>query len=1092
MLQSSRVKTGDRPHLESLLKLLFPRAGGFNSNEKFWNGFYRLGSSSTADATAPATPTTAATTMAKLVRIYRYIASDTKEDDAKIKNFYDGSRKSAYQTPNLGQAGASGTTSYISASGLSSMLSAATFQEIKGKIDSDLMFCLVDSPAIDFKLRNADKVEIFTNYTPAVSISQAVPYLDVKFLSRRNITNVVGQSNIKSRNVGFMSQLHFLMGSEEISDKEKPSANALIYDASNYTLKTSQVEGRTSQDVAIAAQRGNDEKAEAASKRFTKPAASKSAEKAKKNEQNKDEKTPGIIDVKKDEGTFVTGMEMFTSPQTLINLDYNQETNPRYNAIINPTVPFATIVGLTITMVPSYDVFCFKTATMVLKVFDRSRMVEIADFLNPQLYSSATVLLTYGWRAPQQPVSNDANENPYHTFINNNMLMSESYGIQNSSISIDNSGVVTVTLQLTTKGGAELNDVTPTGASLVFKKEQNLLTQKLESLKKAAEQLKIPDLSKSAKDVRGSVVLSAALSATFPELESQALAQEINALTTALTTAAGKDPKSTSGGSQAQQKIDNFRQLVNQVYATPTANKGQQRPQGKYALLSDLEIAAKKVTSSRFDGLQDGTDLFSYKSGNRVGEEQKRIVTDEIYKKFPKGDTATNGYSFGKVFFKYFSTACTGLNDNDQPLIDEYQVFFYNLNENAGPVAGLNIAEFPIEINSLENAYTKRITEKKGENMTLMNFLEIIRESQFSSVRHPAFGFSDLYEIKDGKEFELKKGQDPEFLNRTLRANPGTGEAFAQPTLDFYVESGFSGGDNNGDLLSSFEYTSEIRTTNGQRKRSGLKSIVRIHIFDRAATPHTEATRILNASNGVYVKQIGKFKTTTQPAPPKNENEKKVQAAALAAREGQLVAVREQRNADVAASLKNITDTKALNKLTENTGVRFEFVKLTDENGKPSFQLVKRAISELVPTIIVGAEGSMITNVSYSSNMDSALTTMMIMSNGENSGDPSQVNGAGLGSLPLRVIPGQLTMSMMGCPLLEYMQQFFVDLGTGTTLDNLYNVIGITHKFDPGKFSTEVKFGFSDAYGKFEGSQAIVNEADAIVSAIEAALPPSN
>jgi hypothetical protein len=72
------------------------------------------------------------------------------------------------------------------------------------------------------------------------------------------------------------------------------------------------------------------------------------------------------------------------------------------------------------------------------------------------------------------------------------------------------------------------------------------------------------------------------------------------------------------------------------------------------------------------------------------------------------------------------------------------------------------------------------------------------------------------------------------------------------------------------------------------------------------------------------------------------------------------------------------------------------------------------------------------------------------------------------------------------------MQQFFVDLGTGTTLDNLYNVIGITHKFDPGKFSTEVKFGFSDAYGKFEGSQAIVNEADAIVSAIEAALPPSN
>jgi hypothetical protein len=58
-------------------------------------------------------------------------------------------------------------------------------------------------------------------------------------------------------------------------------------------------------------------------------------------------------------------------------------------------------------------------------------------------------------------------------------------------------------------------------------------------------------------------------------------------------------------------------------------------------------------------------------------------------------------------------------------------------------------------------------------------------------------------------------------------------------------------------------------------------------------------------------------------------------------------------------------------------------------------------------------------------------------------------------------------------------------------LDNLYNVIGITHKFDPGRFSTEVKFGFYDAYGKFEGSAAITQEAEAIVSAIEAATPPA-
>jgi hypothetical protein len=52
------------------------------------------------------------------------------------------------------------------------------------------------------------------------------------------------------------------------------------------------------------------------------------------------------------------------------------------------------------------------------------------------------------------------------------------------------------------------------------------------------------------------------------------------------------------------------------------------------------------------------------------------------------------------------------------------------------------------------------------------------------------------------------------------------------------------------------------------------------------------------------------------------------------------------------------------------------------------------------------------------------------------------------------------------------MQQFFVDLGTGTTIDNLYNVVGLTHTIAPGNFTTEIKFGFYDSYGKYEGASS--------------------
>ena len=100
---------------------------------------------------------------------------------------------------------------------------------------------------------------------------------------------------------------------------------------------------------------------------------------------------------------------------------------------------------------------------------------------------------------------------------------------------------------------------------------------------------------------------------------------------------------------------------------------------------------------------------------------------------------------------------------------------------------------------------------------------------------------------------------------------------------------------------------------------------------------------------------------------------------------------------------------------------------------------------------------------------------LMMLRNTNSSANPSKPNGSSDGTLPLRVVPGQLTLSTMGCPLVEYMQQFFVDLGTGTTVDNLYNITGLTHNLSPGKFTTEMKFTFADAYGQYEGPQTLVD-----------------
>ena len=48
------------------------------------------------------------------------------------------------------------------------------------------------------------------------------------------------------------------------------------------------------------------------------------------------------------------------------------------------------------------------------------------------------------------------------------------------------------------------------------------------------------------------------------------------------------------------------------------------------------------------------------------------------------------------------------------------------------------------------------------------------------------------------------------------------------------------------------------------------------------------------------------------------------------------------------------------------------------------------------------------------------------------------------------------------------MQKYFVDMGTNTTVDNYYHVVGVSHSFEGGNFQTQVNLKPYDAYGTFE------------------------
>jgi hypothetical protein len=1079
-----------------LINTLFPLAGGaFVSAGELWKKLQNL-------AVVPATATpdqvkAAALAVANCMRVYYYNGNPDQKDDQlenRIRDFYKDVRPSAYSIPELeDQVETTGKpadkkTDRAHKFGL---LRDCVGTDPTPSPTSKLMMILIDTPVIDMKLRGAEKVDAFMNYSPSILMSQCVPYLSAQFiLNRKNIPNEQKKQSIS------MGQLKFLMGAEEIKDK---SITSLMYDssilrqiASAPAQPTRDQEAKVAKDVEAKSQ-----KAEGANDTFF-----KGAHLTEDQQRALDRIAAGGVKPtdpparrSTDATNFVAGMELFTMPQTLINMDYDGSTTKKFQPTLNPTLPFGVITNLSVNVAGSVGVISFKSAKLTLRIFDRSRMVEIADFMNPKLYQSATIWLTYGWRAPQQ-VPNEV-ENPYLKFINENMMTREAYGIKGTSMTIDDTGTVTIVLDLFTKGTSELINIKSSGK---FEAEQEKIENSMAELRDILQRLGIKSYNIGGSDVRGSILINAANNGTFPDVDYNTFIKELEALSNALASV------STTDATRAKA-------LLAELFTRPSRDNSQTKAQ------LDLQTAAKGIATTRFSSLDSskGKDPFAFFEGKFANDnhplyKEKHPLSGIIEGAKKKGnkpgsvDPATvaefnefGNISFGKLFINYFLQAAA----NASSVIDEYQVIFYSLNSRAGRAASLNIAEFPIDMILLRKAYAKRVEEQKGENMSILNFLEIVRASQFEDVRHRAFGFFDLFTYEKGALI-VDKQQADTFQKRMIE-NFGKGGSFTQPTLDFFVETGYMKRGENSlvqskdlDLLRQFEKLS-VETSSRVTDRSTTR-IMRIHVYDRAATPHHTTSTIMSQADGKFVSiDTTAFKSQV-------ENAQKVHAEKLKkAREALEAAKRKKNNDDeIKAAQNNVNNVEAesltqqltvaktpddVRKSLETDGsggskTKFE---VFDFGNPPSFAAVKKKISEFTPTILIGSNGTAVKNVSYNTGQDALLSTVMLLRNNTNATSVTNPGGSSGAGLPLRVIPGQLSLTTLGCPLVDYMQQYFVDLGTGTTVDNLYNITGLTHNISPGNYQTEIKLTFYDAYGQYESPKDFVDQAKVMTAQVNAA-----
>lgn len=821
-----------------------------------------------------------------------------------------------------------------------------------------------NSTFITPSVRKAGISETFLNFIPSIVLSRCVPYLSAEFVFDRPVN-----ANNKLAAPGL---LRFLLGSQDTAgDTAKGfaegSANALMINGNRII----------------------------------------------NNSQTTVEKTEHII----------AGMEMFTSPQTLVNPQI-PAAGSRYVPVLDPFRPFASIDGLTINVASTVGTFSYKKATLTLKVHDRSRLSEIADLIQPLIYTRTTIWLTYGWRHPPEP------NNPYAKLINDNMLVREPYGIVNSSYSFDNVGQVTVTLELYTKGTRELRDLRLTGLSNSFEDIQRQIAELSADITTYRQQLNLDPPQGASKEIRYYQVLESGERGEFPDMKPADVQSAITSLRKSLT---------TSGGKLDQDAANKLIEALGKLYAPDGTNKKQ-----AFNFKERLDRTVTSTVNELFNELAGGPDPFLRTTSRETVHQQEVqsskvspfVETSNVFLKVRQAPktVAPGGpkfkkrlVSFGKIFTTFVGRGVVAI-----PGIDELQIFFYTFNERAGKAASQNIAEFPIDLSVLYEQFKDHINRNRSDHMTLDEFMKLVIQAQLGDVRGVGYGFFAAFEPYDPKnpDAALKKNKQEEFEN----AYNGKGNKlgpFKKPEIEVYVESTYAtAAGNKTDLLTSFEQAA--RLDSGRRADQYVR-VMRIHVYDRQVDPYPMASTLLSADN-------------SSP-----ERARLVLSEILSS-----------QYVDLATKgVNNLPPSVAkLLRQDPNLGVVPQDLVSNDK--------IKKFVSKFVPTIVYGGNASTVISANIASKNDPLVTTANML--GNKSGRPSvtQPNGGGTGGLPLRIIPAAINVTTLGCPTLDFMQLFFLDFNTGTTIDNKYGITGLTHTINAGKFETSITFSWFDAYGAYE------------------------
>jgi hypothetical protein len=362
---------------------------------------------------------------------------------------------------------------------------------------------------------------------------------------------------------------------------------------------------------------------------------------------------------------------------------------------------------------------------------------------------------------------------------------------------------------------------------------------------------------------------------------------------------------------------------------------------------------------------------------------------------------------------------------------EEVQFFFYPFNPQAGACACINIASFPIKYEELETGF-KAFGVNNGLALTIEQFVKYISNNFIEDMGNRAYGLSRKYSTEidaktglrkvkeaietdkvskkrvkgDQEKIDKEAAQDSQTRLIRMGAIDGT---YVQPQVECIIEAL---------PLDTAAYGESASTVS-------KKTILRIMFFDSRTPAYGSVGEMVRKSREHSLDEIA-------PLNAKDDNK------------------------NLKEYLKSAND---VIKTAKDFGVIKDGVLAFDIGRLRAF------MRRNVPSIVYGSNNTNVREANFATMQDPQLSSIhMRKMLGDGSSSPS---GLAQSNLPLTVMPATISMIMAGCPLVHFMQQFYVDFNTNTTADNIYAITKLSHEISSGKFETRADMVPYDGWGRY-------------------------